>query len=67
MARTTEFELKLNFECDIRGHHVSKRFWDPVLEENLKCQSDSSPEATNKDINAIGVWKGNIVIGEFAN
>ena len=65
MARTTKFQLKLNFECDIRGLHAFKRFWDPVLEENLKCQPDSSPKATDKDPNAIGVWKENIVVGHI--
>lgn len=65
MARTNHVQLfyELDFDCVIRGHHVSKDFWTPVKGEVLVCQHDSSPEAQQHDQNSIGVFRNGQVVG----
>ena len=61
MARPTPVEFKMYFKVDfdtiIRGHHVYKFVWTPVVDEILECEQDTHTEAKEHDENAIGVYK----------
>ena len=48
--------LKVDFETVIRGHHVYKSVWSPVMDQVLKCKRDTCAEAQEHDSNAIGVY-----------
>ena len=41
----------------IRGHHVYKATWSPVMNEVLICKKDNSEEAQEYDSNAVRVYK----------
>ena len=60
MARSlpVEFEMysKVDFETVIRGHHVYKSVWSPVMDQVLECKRDTRAEAQEHDSNAIGVY-----------
>ena len=49
MSRTSivNFEMvyKTEFMCGIRGYHVYKTNWTPVLNEMLNCKKDNREEA----------------------
>ena len=49
MSRTSivNFEMvyKIEFMCGIRGYHVYKTNWTPVLNEMLNCKKDNREEA----------------------
>ena len=49
--------FKVDFDTIIRGHHVYRSVWTPVLDEVLECQEDTRTEAKEHDENAIGVYK----------
>ena len=49
--------FKVDFDTIIRGHHVYKSVWTPVLDEVLECEEDTRTEAKEHDENAIGVYK----------
>ena len=53
-----EFKMyfKVDFDTVIRGHHVYKTVWTPVVDEVLECE-DTRAEAKEHDENAIGVYK----------
>ena len=36
-----EMVYKIEFTCGIRGHHVCKANWSPVLNEKLNCKKAS--------------------------
>jgi hypothetical protein len=61
MSRTAilKFEMlyKVEFTCAIRGHHVYKTTWTPVLNERLKCKKDNREEALSHDKHSVGVFK----------
>ena len=48
--------------CDscIRGHHVSKDFWTPVINEELVCAQESG---NSHDPYAVAIKKGSVVVG----
>jgi len=60
MARESPVEFKMyfkiHFETVIRGHHVYKHTWTPVLDEVLECEEDTRAEAKEYDSNSIGVY-----------
>ena len=49
------YEMK--FKAAIRGHHVYKATWSPVINEVLICRKDNREEAQEYDSNAVGVYK----------
>ena len=61
MSRTAivNFEMlyKVEFICAIRGHHVCKTSWTPVLNEKLECKKDNREEALSHDKHSVGVFK----------
>ena len=48
---------KIEFQAAIRGHHIYKDIWVPLIGQELICKRDSRDEALEYDINAIGVFK----------
>ena len=57
--RRVEFtmEYRIAFECVIRGHHIYKDTWNPVIGEILNCRSNPRVEAIQYDSNALGLYK----------
>ena len=53
MARALPVEFKMNFKVEyetvIRGHHVYKCVWTPVMDEKLECNKDTRAEAKEHD------------------
>lgn len=60
MARSLPMEFKMYFKVDfetvIRGHHVYKSVWSPVIDQVLECKRDMRAEAQDHYSNAIGVY-----------
>ena len=48
--------FKVDFETVIRGHHVYKSVWSPVMGQVLGCKRDIHAEAQEDDSNAIGAY-----------
>ena len=44
-----EMLYKIEFMCGVRGHHVYKTTWTPVLNEKLDCKKDNREEALSHD------------------
>jgi len=63
MARANDcvdkFELlhRIKFRSIIRGHHVYKANWTPVLKEELFAKPDERDEAKEYDPFSIGIFK----------
>ena len=61
MARLSpiKFEMgyKIEFQTAIRGHHIYKDVWVPLIGQELICKADNREEAKEYDKNAIGVFK----------
>ena len=61
MARLSpiKFEMgyKIEFQTAIRGHHICKDVWVPLIGQELICKADNREEAIEYDKNAIGVFK----------
>ena len=61
MSRTEiikyEMLYKIEFTCGVRGHHVYKTTWTPVLNEKLDCKKDNREEALSHDKHSVGVFK----------
>ena len=51
--------FKMEFETNIRGHHVYKSVLTPILGKQFKCMKDDREEAKDHNENAIGVNKIN--------
>ena len=49
----------MEFETNIREHHVYKGVWTPIFGENLKCMKDNREETKDHDQNAADVYKIN--------
>ena len=60
MARSLPVEFKMYFKVDfetvIRGHHVYKSVWSPVMDQVFDCKRDTRAEAQEHDSTAIGVY-----------
>ena len=52
-----EIFYKIKFTCAIRGDHVYKTSWTPVLKEKLECKKDNREEALSHDKHLVGVFK----------
>ena len=48
---------KIEFTCAVRGHHVYKTSWTPVLNEKLNCKKDNQEEALSHGKHSIGIFK----------
>lgn len=48
--------FKVDFKTVIRGHHVYRSVWIPVVDQVLRCRHDTRAEAKEHDTNAIGVY-----------
>ena len=61
MSRATivNFDMmyKIDFTCGMRGHHVYKTSWAPVLNEKLDCKKDYREDALDHDKHSIGVYR----------
>ena len=44
-ANRVQNVYKVHFETVIRGHHVYKHTWTPVIDLVLQCEKDSRAEA----------------------
>ena len=57
-SRPIDFEMVYNveFESVIRGHHIYKDTWNPVIGENLECKSDKRKKAMLHDANSLGIY-----------
>ena len=53
----------IDFECAIREHHVYKSCWTPSVGVKLKCKKDDREEALDYDSHAVGVFKGDLLVG----
>ena len=51
---------QLVFDSCIRGHHVLKDFWMPVINEELVCAQESG---NPHDPYAVAIKKGSLVVG----
>ena len=60
MARASPIAFKMyfkaHFETVIRGHHVYKQTWTPVINQVLQCEKDGRAEAQEHDSNAVVVY-----------
>ena len=60
MARASPIEFKMyfkvHFETVIRGHHVYKHTWTPVIDQVLQSEKDRRAEAQEHDSNAVSVY-----------
>lgn len=60
-VRPRERELKrafcLKFQSVVRGHHVYKTIWTPVIGERLICKHDTREKAKLFDDYAVGIYK----------
>ena len=52
-----EMLYKIEFTGPVRGHHIYKDCWTPVIGEKLICKSDPREEAKTYDKHALGVYK----------
>ena len=62
MARTDwnfsfSMSYEMKFKAAIRGNHVYKATWSPVMNEVLICKKDNCEEAKEYDSNAVVVYK----------
>ena len=48
---------KIEFTCGIRGHHVYKTNWTPVLNEKLNCKKNNHEEVLSYDKPPARVFK----------
>ena len=56
-TKNVELFYKIKFDTAIRGHHVYKNSWTPIMGQELFCKHDQREEATETDVNAIGIYK----------
>ena len=50
------FVYEVEFSSVIRGHHVYKAAWSPVIGESLACRNDDRKEAEEHDEYAVGTY-----------
>ena len=55
-ANRVKMYFKVHFETVIRGHHVYKHTWTPVIDQVLPSEKDNRAEAQEHDSNAVGVY-----------
>ena len=48
---------KIEFTGPVRGHHIYKDCWTPIIGEKQICKSDPREEAKTYDKHALGVSK----------
>ena len=57
MSLKYEMLYKIEFTGPIRGHHIYKDTWSPVVGEQLHCKPDRREEALTYDKHALGLYK----------
>ena len=57
MSLKYEMLYKIEFTGPIRGHHIYKDTWSPVVGEQLHCKPDPREEALTYDKHALGLYK----------
>ena len=50
------FVYEVEFSSVIRGHHVHKAAWSPIIGESLACRKDDRKEAKEHDEYAVGTY-----------
>lgn len=55
-------KMKYVYPCVVRGFHVYKVYWDPVIGESLDTEPDSDGEKFG-DMHCVAVKKGNMTVG----
>ena len=50
------FDYEVEFSSVIRGHHVYKAAWSPIIGESLACRKDDRKEAKEHDEYAVGTY-----------
>jgi len=50
------FVYEVEFLSVIRGHHVYKAAWSPIIGESLACRKDDLKEAKEHDEYAVGTY-----------
>ena len=50
------FVYEVEFPSVMRGHHVYKAAWSPVIGESLACRNDDRKEAKEHDEYAVGTY-----------
>ena len=50
------FVYEVEFSSVIRGHHVYKAAWCPIIGESLACRKDDRKEAKEHDEYAVGTY-----------
>ena len=50
------FVYEVEFSSVIRGHHVYKAAWSPIMGESLACRKDDRKEAKEHDEYAVGTY-----------
>ena len=60
LATTWRIVEKLQRELCIRGHHIYKEIWDPVIGELVQCEREPRNEA---DIYSVAITKGGVFVG----
>ena len=50
------FVCEVEFSSVIRGHHVYKAAWSPIIGESLACRKDDRKEAKEHDEYAVGTY-----------
>ena len=50
------FVYEVEFSSVIRGHHVYKAAWSPIIGESLACRKDDRKEAKEHDEYAVGTY-----------
>ena len=50
------FVYEVEFSSVIRGHHVYKAAWSPIIGESLACRKDNRKEAKEHDEYAVGTY-----------
>ena len=69
MARLNRVEFQMRFKVQfnsvVRGHHIYKDDWTPKIGEILEAKKDTREEVVANDKYAIGLYKGDKLVGHI--
>ena len=60
MAERADFTFTFEYESMIRGHHIYKSIWTPIVGETLSLISGDTNE---HDVYAVGLVKDDVIVG----